>query len=186
MSNFTTLLFQKVTRSKYFEMLEVLPPVYHNKGVFLVGEPTDHNSEGKPRYQAYFTIDDDFYTLTEPQTLESFAPMAENPELELDYTLEQEPDSETQTELDLLDRYSQEAIDAYKSIGFSDNLNNFEEAYVGQFDSDKDFAMQQAEDNCDIDFSSLPWPQNCIDWEYAARELMHDYSEANGYYFRNL
>lgn len=30
------------------------------------------------------------------------------------------------------------------------------------------------------------WPNTCIDWEQAARELMCDYSESNGYYFRSL
>ena len=26
----------------------------------------------------------------------------------------------------------------------------------------------------------------CIDWEFASRELMYDYFEVDGYYFRNL
>lgn len=30
------------------------------------------------------------------------------------------------------------------------------------------------------------WPLYCIDWEWAARELMMDYAEQDGYYFRNL
>ena len=37
-----------------------------------------------------------------------------------------------------------------------------------------------------VDFKNQPWPQYCIDWEYAARDLMMDYSEQDGYYFRNL
>lgn len=34
--------------------------------------------------------------------------------------------------------------------------------------------------------NSARWPQTCIDWEQAAKELRYDYSEDNGHYFRNL
>ena len=30
------------------------------------------------------------------------------------------------------------------------------------------------------------WPAYCIDWEWAARELMMDYMIEDGYYFRCL
>ena len=69
---------------------------------------------------------------------------------------------------------------------------NIEEAYSGEFDSDKDFAENMADElgliSCKnmIDKDSQSWPFNCIDWDYAAKELMYDYNSANGYYFRSL
>jgi len=60
-----------------------------------------------------------------------------------------------------------------------------EEAYNGQFDSDEDFARDFADSLGAVDRNAV-WPQTCIDWEHAAKELMYDYSQANGHYFRNL
>jgi antirestriction protein len=60
-----------------------------------------------------------------------------------------------------------------------------QEAYCGQFDSNEDFAQDLAEQIGSIK-SEVSWPYTCIDWEYAAREIMYDYFEVNGYYFRNL
>lgn len=66
-----------------------------------------------------------------------------------------------------------------------DYIEDVEEAYQGQYDSDEDFAQDMAEQTGSID-RNASWPQNCIDWEQAARELMYDYTEAGGYYFRQL
>ncbi len=62
-----------------------------------------------------------------------------------------------------------------------------EEAYSGDFDSDEAFAENMAEECGDVpQAGSSQWPLYCIDWEYAARELMYDYFEVDGHYFRNL
>lgn len=52
--------------------------------------------------------------------------------------------------------------------------------YHGKHSSDADFARECAEGMGD-----LPdvWPYSCIDWDYAARELMNDYVAENGHYF---
>jgi antirestriction protein len=63
------------------------------------------------------------------------------------------------------------------------DYNNIEDAYSGEFDSDEDFAFEMA-DACGFEESST-WPQNCIDWERAARDLMYDYCESDGHYFSN-
>jgi len=85
------------------------------------------------------------------------------------------------------DDYNLEIILAYLDLGLGDDdLSNFEEAFVGTYHSDIDFAQAMAEQLGSIDFKNQPWPGNCIDWEYAAKELMYDYSESNGYYFRNI
>ena len=76
---------------------------------------------------------------------------------------------------------------AYEKLGIGDDdYSDIEEAYSGQYTSDKEFAEEMAENTGTVDFKNLPWPQYCIDWEWAARELMMDYSEQDGYYFRNL
>lgn len=64
-------------------------------------------------------------------------------------------------------------------------ISDCEEAYQGEYDSDADFAESMADD---LGYMSeaKSWPFNCIDWEYAARELMYDYFSSNGYYFRSL
>lgn len=60
-----------------------------------------------------------------------------------------------------------------------------EEAYQGKYRSDEDFAEEIADSLGLID-QDAKWPHDCIDWEKAAKELMYDYSEDSGYYFRNL
>ena len=62
--------------------------------------------------------------------------------------------------------------------------DSFEDSYQGEYSSDEDFAQEMAES---MGFkASRDWPASCIDWEFAAKELMYDYFEENGYYFRSL
>lgn len=60
-----------------------------------------------------------------------------------------------------------------------------QEAYTGEFSSNKEFAQDMAKQLGSID-KNVSWPYTCIDWEEASNELMHDYFESNGFYFRNL
>lgn len=62
---------------------------------------------------------------------------------------------------------------------------NVAEAYAGQFPNDEEFAMDMAEQTGAIP-KNAEWPLNAIDWFKASRDLMIDYSEQDGYYFRNL
>jgi antirestriction protein len=63
--------------------------------------------------------------------------------------------------------------------------DDVEEAYAGEWSSDVEFAQNMAEELGSIKGDEA-WPLTCIDWEYAAKELMYDYFEVDGYYFRNL
>lgn len=83
-----------------------------------------------------------------------------------------------------------EIIEAFASLGnynvtdvdsFFDAL---EESYSGEFSSDEDFAQDMAEQTGEE--ISTSWPHNCINWERAARDLMYDYYESNGHYFRSI
>jgi antirestriction protein len=71
------------------------------------------------------------------------------------------------------------------AIGCGIDGSNIDEAYSGSYKSDEDFAEDTAEQLGLIDRNAA-WPQNCIDWEQAARSLMCDYSESNGNYFRRF
>ncbi|MFA5299495.1 MAG: hypothetical protein WC389_15000, partial [Lutibacter sp.] len=64
-------------------------------------------------------------------------------------------------------------------------FSDIDEAYNGHFSNDEDFAYQMADELGYLD-DKKSWPYTCIDWEQAAKELMYDYSENGGYYFRNF
>jgi len=81
-----------------------------------------------------------------------------------------------------------EIIVAYiagSSWDISDAVASCEEAFSGEFANDVEFAEDMAEQIGAIE-KGLNWPYTCIDWERAAKELMYDYFEQDGYYFRNL
>lgn len=78
-----------------------------------------------------------------------------------------------------------EAIEAYMYCYGEWDEQRFEDAYVGEWKDDEDFAYDQAEQMGDIE-KDVRWPYTCIDWASAARDLMWDYTEHNGHYFRNF
>ena len=87
-----------------------------------------------------------------------------------------------------------EYVEVCKSMGSIDivnagiecgiDLDNIEDAYIGEYNDDDDFAHSIAEETGAIN-KNANWPMNCIDWEQAAKELMYDYCEDSGYYFRS-
>lgn len=81
----------------------------------------------------------------------------------------------------LLDQYSGEVLEAAYECDIEPD--RVEECYVGEFDSDSAFAFDMAEQIGEIP-NDNHWPHYCIDWQYAARELMYDYCSSNGHYFR--
>ena len=84
-----------------------------------------------------------------------------------------------------LDDNEKEILEAYiEATGdASATLDNANDAYYGHFDSDVDFTQQLLED-CGDRPKDLP-NYIVIDWEATARQIMWDYSEHNGFYFRN-
>lgn len=66
-----------------------------------------------------------------------------------------------------------------------DIANEIEEAYAGRYRNDAEFAQDLADQLGSIDVN-VSWPYTCIDWEQAAHEIMYDYSEKYGHYFRNI
>ena len=77
------------------------------------------------------------------------------------------------------------SIDAYIELGIGDDdLSEFEEAYQGSYISDEEFVQKLLEETGDLP-KDLPSYIH-IDWESTARDVMMDYSEQDGHYFRNL
>jgi len=76
-----------------------------------------------------------------------------------------------------------EAVKAYLELG-NDNLENFEESHQGKWVDDVEFVKELLEDLGDIP-ADLPVYVH-IDWEGTARDVMMDYSEQDGHYFRNI
>ena len=86
----------------------------------------------------------------------------------------------------LEDGHEQEALEAYIEVVGEEyaELSGFEDAYNGEWDSDEDFVQNLIEEIGGIP-ESLPGYIH-IDWEGTARDVMMDYSEENGHYFRDL
>jgi len=95
-------------------------------------------------------------------------------------------------------RISKKAVEMAEENGLSEEINqayidnvgeeyaeadNVSEAYAGEFDNDEDFTQDLLE-QCGELPKDLPAYIH-IDWE-GTRDIMMDYFEVNGYYFRNL
>ena len=89
--------------------------------------------------------------------------------------------SEVYDYLDALDRSGIDADAFQAGYELDIPLNSISDAYYGQYNNDADFAYDYAESAGLI--PEHVWPLNCIDWHQAARELMYDFTENNGYYF---
>jgi antirestriction protein len=64
------------------------------------------------------------------------------------------------------------------------DADGVQEAYQGQYDNDADFVQQLLEACGTIPKDLSPYVY--IDWERTASDVMMDYFEVDGYYFRNL
>ena len=86
---------------------------------------------------------------------------------------------------DMCDKHGQEAVDDY--MEFYDELDNFEEAFCGEWDSEEDFARHIVEECYDLE-RSMGDLARYFDYEAFGRELfMYDYSMgANNNVFRTI
>ena len=88
---------------------------------------------------------------------------------------------------DLLNEDNREIIEAFMDCGYDLEyaMENWEEAYVWEWDSDGDFAKNLCEEMGDL--RDIPSHiSSHIDWEGVARDIMYDYHSSNGHYFRAL
>ena len=82
---------------------------------------------------------------------------------------------------ELIEEYGKDLVHQYYDEGYS--LSDMQEAYQGRYRSDEDFVEQLLTDCGDL--STLPY-YIYIDCERIARDVMMDYFEINGHYFRSL
>lgn len=88
-------------------------------------------------------------------------------------------------------------LDEDAFVGFCDNqhitadeaedaVSNFEDAYIGEFHSEAQFAENLADEFGDL--NKIPnYLLDCIDWQQVwDATLRHDYYEINGHYFRSI
>jgi hypothetical protein len=137
------------------------------------------------------TIDSSLYT--DDDIREAILEKMEGSELEEDFELIVSDWSDTPENMQDLfiiiecledtEYHDEDIISAGIECGVS--IGNIDEAYAGSFDSDVDFAEDMAEQLGCFD-KNISWPHNCIDWDGAVKELMYDYSEHNGHYFRMM
>jgi len=65
----TPITWAATTEAEYNEMLECLPPALWLVGLFLVGEPWDHDAlTGQARYAAYYKKTGRYYKASRPLT----------------------------------------------------------------------------------------------------------------------
>ena len=79
-------------------------------------------------------------------------------------------------------RYDKDIVDA--AIDCDINIADIDEAYNGSFNSDEDFTRNILDDFGYIPKDFPSWIE--IDWEATASNVMQDYVESHGHYFRVL
>lgn len=86
---------------------------------------------------------------------------------------------------DLCDKYSTDAVDAFIDWG-CEELEHFEDCYVGEYDSEEDFAREIVNECYDLE-NMMGDLANYFDYDAYARDLfMCDYYYDNGYVFRTF
>src|SRR3990167_3936197 len=69
----TPVQWRPCSEARYHDMLNVLPPAWHERGGFLVGEPWDHDAgNGQPRFAAFRRRGGSFYESDRPMTRAEF------------------------------------------------------------------------------------------------------------------
>jgi len=75
-----------------------------------------------------------------------------------------------------------EAIEVWLNYGYILDQDEMEDSYRGKWETDEDFVQEMLED-CGYIPENMPAYIH-IDWERTARDVMIDYFEENGHYFR--
>ena len=80
----------------------------------------------------------------------------------------------------LSETYGKDAVDAFLELYDEDDLESFEEAYYGRYDSEADFAEQFVNDTCDFDVPSFV----VVDWDATWNcNLRYDFDFEDGFVF---
>ena len=80
--------------------------------------------------------------------------------------------------LQAVDYHGEDAVAAFLDNFNIEDINNFNDAYQGQWDSGAEFAQNLAEDCCEVPREMSSWIE--IDWKASWDNLSYDYTEGNG------
>ena len=94
-------------------------------------------------------------------------------------TIEAEDPDNQETINQLLEDYSAAAIEAFIELYGEENVEHFEDAYQGEFESGAHFAESLVSDCYCLDIPAFV----CIDWEATSDQLYYDYSIEDGHVF---
>jgi len=83
--------------------------------------------------------------------------------------------------LQAVDYHGEDAVAAFLDNFNIEDINNFNDAYQGQWDSGAEFAQNLAEDCCEVPREMSSWIE--IDWKASWDNLSYDYFESDGYVF---
>ena len=83
--------------------------------------------------------------------------------------------------LQAVDCHGEDAVAAFLDNFNIEDINNFSDAYQGQWDSGAEFAQNLAEDCCEVPREMSSWIE--IDWKASWENLSYDYFESDGYVF---
>ena len=86
-----------------------------------------------------------------------------------------------ETYVELFDQYQIAAIDAFIELWSVEDLDHFEDAYYGEYESGAEFAESFANDCGDIPRDLPSWIE--IDWKESWENLQYDFHEYDGYIF---
>ena len=92
-----------------------------------------------------------------------------------------EEEEMSETESDLRERYSDEAVDAFIEVWSVDDLEYFEEAYQGEYRDGAEFAEQLVSDCYGMPREVPSFVE--INWEATWENLRYDYCEQDGFIF---
>jgi hypothetical protein len=95
---------------------------------------------------------------------------------------QQESDEEySELRQELNEEYGEDAVDAFLEVWGEDYLDNFADAYVGEYRDGAQFAEEMCGDMVDVpSYIIIDWDST---WECGLR---YDYTEENGFFFRNF
>ena len=94
-------------------------------------------------------------------------------------TIEAEDPNNQETINELLEDYDAAAIEAFIELYGEENVEHFEDAYQGEFESGAHFAESLVSDCYCLDIPAFV----CIDWEATWDQLYYDYSIEDGHVF---
>ena len=80
--------------------------------------------------------------------------------------------------LQAVDCHGEDAVAAFLDNFNIEDINNFSDAYQGQWDSGAEFAQNLAEDCCEVPREMSSWIE--IDWKASWDNLSYDYTEGSG------